>query len=197
MRMRVIKPEFWRDQSVQGWGDRTQLLYIGLWCMADDCGRFQADLDSIRSEIAKRARAVDVEKAFGDLVSSGKVLTYEAQGEKFGVVTNWWHQKINRPSEPEWPCPPDEVCLKIIEKAMNHQRCRHDSAERLGVMFCDASVSVHAKIDEASVRTHRISGEDSVNLHHKSGDGSPLSRARALEQGSKGARERGGTPPVL
>jgi len=113
VRIRTIKPEFWRDQTIQGLAERTQLVYIGLWCMADDCGRFQADVDTIRAEIAKKARPSDVAQAVHQLVECEKVMTYEVNGESYGVVVNWWHQKIDKPSGPEWPPPPDSIIEKI------------------------------------------------------------------------------------
>jgi hypothetical protein len=169
MRIRSIKPEFFDDQTVNSWSPLTRLLYVGLWVMADDCGRFQADIDTIKASVCKKDRPSDVEKSMDELVKSGKVMLYASEsGEKFGVVSYFWHQKVDRPQPAQWPCPPEDVCLSIVEKSLKNKRMRDDLPARLRRIFDDASPIVRRMIDEWS----------------------PPSRVRALEQGSKGAREQ-------
>lgn len=47
MRARLVRPEFWSDSKVAPMADSVRLFYIGLWCIADDAGYFEVDLQSI------------------------------------------------------------------------------------------------------------------------------------------------------
>lgn len=38
MRARLVRPEFWADSKVARMSDSVRLFYVGLWCVADDCG---------------------------------------------------------------------------------------------------------------------------------------------------------------
>lgn len=173
MRIRSVKGEFWDDQKVTAWSPLARLIYIGLWSLSDDCGRFQADLSSIHAALARKDRLVEVEKAFQEIVSAQKVELYEHDGETFGVVANWWHQKIDKPNQPVRPCPPEDVCMKIIEKSRNNARFRVHQEATLRRMFDDASPNVRRMFDDASRAT----------------------RARAQDQGS-GIRDHTPQPPV-
>jgi hypothetical protein len=47
MRIRQVKPAFWTDAKVAKLGYPTRLFYIGLWCIADDAGWLEWDLDEL------------------------------------------------------------------------------------------------------------------------------------------------------
>jgi hypothetical protein len=51
VRIRQVKPEFFRDKDMSALTFRTRLTYIGLWCMADDAGWFGADYEEIAREL--------------------------------------------------------------------------------------------------------------------------------------------------
>jgi hypothetical protein len=38
MRIRAVRPDFWQDDTIGHLPDAVRLLYIGLWCVADDAG---------------------------------------------------------------------------------------------------------------------------------------------------------------
>lgn len=42
-----MRPEFWTDSTVATMPDSARLLYIGLWCVADDAGYLDWDMESI------------------------------------------------------------------------------------------------------------------------------------------------------
>ena len=52
MRIRTIKPDFWTDAKVSKLTYLARLLFIGLWNVADDEGRFKSD-PRIRWEYAQ------------------------------------------------------------------------------------------------------------------------------------------------
>lgn len=43
MRIRTIKPEFWVSESMGRLSRDARLIFVGLWSLADDYGRFRAD----------------------------------------------------------------------------------------------------------------------------------------------------------
>lgn len=51
MRIRSIKPVFWRDKELAKAGDDARLFYIGLWMQADDAGYFRWDADEIGADL--------------------------------------------------------------------------------------------------------------------------------------------------
>ena len=51
MRIRTIKPEFWSSPDMADLPFFDRLLFIGLWSIADDWGRLQADPRYIRGEL--------------------------------------------------------------------------------------------------------------------------------------------------
>lgn len=51
MRIRSIKPVFWRDRDLARIGDEARLFYIGLWMQADDAGYFRWNTDEIGADL--------------------------------------------------------------------------------------------------------------------------------------------------
>ena len=50
-RIRSIKPEFWSSESITNLSREARLVYIGLWCFADDEGRFRAQLGVLAGQL--------------------------------------------------------------------------------------------------------------------------------------------------
>lgn len=67
MRIRSIKPVFWRDRELARAGDEARLFYIGLWMQADDAGYLRWNVDEIGADLypylTDRARARKIERA--------------------------------------------------------------------------------------------------------------------------------------
>ena len=51
MRIRQVKPEFWRDEKLADLGDSERLIYIGLWMCADDAGWFRTNVREIGADL--------------------------------------------------------------------------------------------------------------------------------------------------
>lgn len=107
MRIRSIKPEFWKSERVASLPRDSRLLFIGLWNLADDAGRFRAHPNLIQGELFPYEPESDVAGWLQALVDAGLVLLYEADGRRYGLVVGFAeHQKIDKRTESRLPPPP-------------------------------------------------------------------------------------------
>lgn len=191
-RIRSIKPEFWGSESITNLSREARLVYIGLWCFADDEGRFRAQLgvlagqlfpeDDDGREVVERALA----ELTGALTESSRSphgglteaslraqsrpmveLYVGPDGHHYGQITAWArHQRINRPTPSSIPGPndPGSHSDKLIRKD---------------------SLSPHGGLTEDSVRTHGALSEDSLR-ERKGRDINQVSSSLGLGRGSGG-----------
>ena len=111
MRIRSIKPEFWRSDDIArlSWDDR--LLFIGLWSYVDDNGVgrdeeriIAADLFALDEPFSESS--LRVHGGLMRLHAANLIERYEVHGKPFLHITTWdRHQKINRPSPGRYPLP--------------------------------------------------------------------------------------------
>lgn len=111
MRIRTIKPEFWRSEDIKRLPFEDRLLFIGLWSYVDDNG---VGIDDPRLIAADLFALEDDPQAIREYVREGlarlsrglQIVRYEAGGKRLLFITNWdKHQKIDRPSKPRYPRP--------------------------------------------------------------------------------------------
>jgi hypothetical protein len=122
VRIRTIKPEFWRSDDITALSREQRLLFIGLWSYVDDNGvgiddprRIAADLfaleddqkdarDFVRDGLATFSRVLHPEQ------TTPLVERYEVDGKRYFYVTGWErHQRIDKPGKPRYPLPVDAV----------------------------------------------------------------------------------------
>lgn len=80
-RARNIKPGFFKNYELADLGPHAQLLFAGLWCLADKEGRLEDKPRLIKAEIFPYYD-VDVNRELTELERCGFVARYEAQGMK-------------------------------------------------------------------------------------------------------------------
>lgn len=128
MRIRSIKPDFWKSDdtaSLNDWNDR--LVFIGLWSYVDDNGVGRDNEKLITSELFgleddPREASARVRRALERLATRGMITRYgDLEGRRYLHVTNWHHQKIDRPSAPRYPLPTSEN-VTLDEGSPNTQR---------------------------------------------------------------------------
>lgn len=115
MRIRSIKPEFWRSADTADLDMFTRLLFIGLWNYVDDNGVGEDDVSLIRSDLFPRDKNVDelsglIHGALIELSRRSQIKRYLAleSGRRYLCVAAWHHQRINRPTESKKPLPTSE-----------------------------------------------------------------------------------------
>ena len=135
MRIRSIKPEFWRSDDVNDMRIEDRLLFIGLWSYVDDNGvgidrhsDICADLFAHDLSVSPHDTLMRVHDGLNRLADMGVIVRYSVGRKKYLEVTNWEkHQRINRPSPGRYP--------------------------RSG----DQGVEIHEPLTEDSLRTHETS----------------------------------------
>lgn len=117
MRIRTIKPSFFKDEELAELDPLTRLLFIGLWCMADAEGRLEYRPKFIKSEILPYEEC-DIEKMLKEL---GKqrgsnhrfTVIYDVDGRSYIQISNFLkHQRISGKEvqmQSEFPAPPSTV----------------------------------------------------------------------------------------
>jgi hypothetical protein len=114
MRIRTIKPEFWRSDDITRLSREDRLLFIGLWSYVDDNG---VGLDDYRAISADLFALEDDQNEVRDFVREGLATLsrallidrYEVDGKRFIHIRTWKkHQRVDRPNKPRYPEPPPE-----------------------------------------------------------------------------------------
>jgi hypothetical protein len=107
MRIRSIKPEFWRDAVTGEMAPDLALFYLGLSCFADDAGRFEWDLRLLRADLdpfdTKFGGVDGIASLLAQLVAAGRVVPYDANGKKHGEIPSF--VKHQHPKKPSFRCP--------------------------------------------------------------------------------------------
>lgn len=106
MKIRSIRPEFFSDVKMAQLSPFARLLYIGLWCSADDEGRGEYLPKKLEGEIFPHD-TVDFEALWAELEQLDRVRRY-AVGDRVYFYIPRWSQKPNRVYPSRFPAPPDE-----------------------------------------------------------------------------------------
>jgi hypothetical protein len=109
-RIRTVKPDTFRSETLAEVPLSTERTFIGLWCEVDDEGRFReraavlhGALWPLRTDHSVR----DVEDDLNILADKKLTCRYEIGGVKYLHLPSWKeHQRINRPTPSRLPaCP--------------------------------------------------------------------------------------------
>jgi hypothetical protein len=108
MRIRSIKPEFYKHDGLAALPPLTRILFTGLWCMADSAGRLEDRSKRIKAEVLPYDDC-DIENMLRELANAGFIERYEVKNEHFIAVCAFRrHQRITgKESEAEsrFPAP--------------------------------------------------------------------------------------------
>lgn len=94
MRIRTIKPEFFRNDKVAELNPLTRILFQGLWCIADRRGRLEDRPKRIKVEILPYDNH-DIDAALNDLAAADMIVRYNSGGTPAIQIVNFEkHQRI-------------------------------------------------------------------------------------------------------
>lgn len=116
MRIRSIKPEFWRSEDIAALPIPDRLLFIGLWSYVDDNGvgpdresLIAADLFADDLSRDPRDTLARISEGLRRLSDSGLITRYTVENRRYIAVTTWGqHQRIDKPNKPRYPLPTSE-----------------------------------------------------------------------------------------
>lgn len=99
MRIRTIKPDFWKSEDIATLSSEAKLLALGLLNYADDEGYFNANHALIKSELFPLSEIKNLEKLLIELSQIGYIEVRKHQnGKSYGKVMKFEeHQRVNRP----------------------------------------------------------------------------------------------------
>ena len=108
MKIRSVRPEFFTDAKMARLSHSARLLYIGLWCLADDDGRGRLLPKQIEGELFPYEK-IDFLGLWHELETMRRVRAYQIDGEHFFVIPKFTaYQKPNRKYDSKLPEPPGE-----------------------------------------------------------------------------------------
>lgn len=187
--MRWLKPEFFTDPVVGTWPESAQVVYLGLWCAADDSGKFAWVLPTLYGSIMPFRSLKRFKWALQIVESSDKVKRYKVDGREYGCIPTFvLHQRFSTPAKSRVPPPPKEMQEEIRRKLLLNPVWDESCEKSLQRMF---------GIPEAT-ETHGGNMGTILPAHGNNTDatrGPQSSRAREdqgsgiREQGSKGEEE--------
>lgn len=134
-RIRTVKPDFFTSPDMAALTVLERLVFIGLWTHVDDCGRCLDEPRLVHAALFPLDEQVtidDVRAALGTLHARDHVIRYVNSGRSYLQVTNWHHQKIDRPSDSKLP-------------GLNHQ-----ASAQVGRGIDEPSTNIPRGVDEAS-----------------------------------------------
>jgi hypothetical protein len=111
VRIRSIKPEFWRSDDITRLRRDVRLLFIGLWSYVDDNGvgiddhrQITADLFALEDDpVAARTFVRD---GLATLSAALLIIRYEHDGKRYLYIPTWdRHQRVDKPGRPRYPRP--------------------------------------------------------------------------------------------
>jgi hypothetical protein len=134
MRIRSIKPEFWRSDDITRLTREDRLLFIGLWSYVDDNG---VGIDDYRSIAADLFALEDDQKEIRDFVREGLATLsrallidrYELDGRHLLHIRTWKkHQRVDRPNKVRYSEPPPDYTPPTSGSRGDTEETREDVA---------------------------------------------------------------------
>lgn len=109
-RIRTIKPEFFSSSQVVRCSVNARMLFVGLWCFADDQGVHPDDPHRLKMEVfpGDSFAVDDVQRMLDELIEVNLVQPFAADGASWLGIPSWKrHQRIDKPTF-KHPAPPAE-----------------------------------------------------------------------------------------
>lgn len=120
MRIRTVKPEFWKSETLAEVSLEATHLFVGLFNYVDDEGRAKGNINLIKAELFPLREEISrgtVAEWLRELHSIGVVESYTVNGRDYiHLPTFLEHQRISKPQKSKLPPPEDaEVQPKDAE----------------------------------------------------------------------------------
>jgi len=139
-RTRNLKPGFFKNNKLAKLGPLSQLIFAGLWTIADREGRLEDEPERIKVEVLPydTGKVSSIDVCLSKLHESGFILRYEVDGNKYISIPKWHeHQKPHYMEPPsEIPPPPGTENRYNCEPIRKEQRQRIFSKDNFRCVLC-------------------------------------------------------------
>jgi hypothetical protein len=109
-RIRSVKPEFFSSEPVGNCSPTSRLLFVALWCYADDDGRCVDNAKVIRAfafPLDDEIRSADVGEMLAELHAARLLVRYVVDGRNYLAISNFTeHQHPKKRLKSKLPPPP-------------------------------------------------------------------------------------------
>lgn len=128
MRIRSIKPDFFKDDELSALPPLARLLFVGLWCMADCEGRLEDRPTRIRAEVLPYDEC-DMEVLLSALHAADFIVRYEVPPKAYIEVRSFKkHQRlsgIEAQKQSEFPAPEHPVAVEKQSRSNREATKKH------------------------------------------------------------------------
>ena len=100
MRIRYLKPGFFKNEDLSALSPLHRLLFAGLWLIADKAGRLEDRPRRIRGELFPYDDDADVEAMLTDLATSGFLIRYGAEDRRVIQIAQFPRHQRPHKNEP-------------------------------------------------------------------------------------------------
>lgn len=136
MRIRSIKPEFFKDEDLAELTPLARLLFQGLWCMADREGRLEDRPRRIKAEILPYDEC-DIEALLGSLSKAGFINRYSKGSVKCIQIKSFLRHQIPNRDEAQSELPsPEGIVGEYIKPPNATVRMRIYQRDRFTCVYC-------------------------------------------------------------
>lgn len=116
-RIRTIKPEFPEDEILGRCSRDARLLFLLLFTLADDHGRFRASGAYLKGRLYpydEDLPAATVGAWLDELKENDRVATWEIGSQLYGALSNWSrHQRVDNAGHTRIPDPPQQTAGQV------------------------------------------------------------------------------------
>lgn len=178
-RIRTIKPEFWGDEKLAPLSPITRLVFLGLISMADDKGRLGDNLKRIDAFIFPETSET-CRGSLDELSVIGRIRRgVTASGQSIIELTNWHHQKIERPN---YLGAYGDIVQELTPPSPTNHRSLTDESptNHRDVAAVSVSVSVPATSIATSSGTSRVARQKRTPRPEKAWPDFPIADRQAL-----------------
>lgn len=174
MRIRSIKPEFWRSDDITGLPIEDRLLFIGLWSYVDDNGVGRDKLADICADLFAHDLSVSphdtlmrVDAGLKRLQTRDLIARYSVENRQFLYVCQWSaHQRINRPSPGRYPSPTSKDAVINEDSVSAHGIDSEPSLPGAGEQWSRGAVEQVKEAPTKSVAASESKSSKPVSIEH-------------------------------
>lgn len=107
MRIRALKPGFFRNETLCELSSWHRLAFAGLWCSADRDGRLEDRPKRLKADIFPYDD-LDLDAILWDLAKAGFIIRYAVDGRNYIAIPKWTKHQHPRQDENASTLPPHE-----------------------------------------------------------------------------------------